>query len=483
MVDAVVDRPLEQRVMDPACGSGTFLFHAVRAVLIAAQESGLSPADAVRRATDRVAGIDIHPVAVIFARVTYLLALMPALRQGHPGSVAVPVYLGDALQWNLTRPGGKGEQPSMFADTGTLDIFVPSVTVGVPKPRRLDSAMLTFPAAVAGDAGLFDQVLNSMIELAGRCEPTANFAAWMKHQTPIAEDDRQVLAKTYGTMSRLQSEGRNHVWGYVARNLARPVWLSSEAQKADVVIGNPPWLAYRHMRGDFQKRFGKEASASRIWWSGRGTSANDLSAYFFLRAALLYMRWDGSIALVMPYAALSRRAYTKFRTCEVVRAGNVEFRLRFTDTWTFGPKVSPLFPVPSCVLFASRHSAATPAELPADVRAFEGILPRRDADEAEAAATLSESPATWPAVATEEGSSHYRERFRQGAILIPRRLVLVELVPATGVLPPNPRIPLVRAALVIKTRNPGGQRSPREAALRARLCGRCCLASPSSLFE
>ena len=39
MVAAAVDRPLEQRVMDPACGSGTFLFHAVRALLDEAQAS------------------------------------------------------------------------------------------------------------------------------------------------------------------------------------------------------------------------------------------------------------------------------------------------------------------------------------------------------------------------------------------------------------------------------------------------------------
>ena len=44
MVADAVDNPLERRVMDPACGSGTFLFHAVRAVLNAADASGLSPA-------------------------------------------------------------------------------------------------------------------------------------------------------------------------------------------------------------------------------------------------------------------------------------------------------------------------------------------------------------------------------------------------------------------------------------------------------
>ena len=82
MVAAAVDDPLEQRVMDPACGSGTFLFHAVRAVLDAAGASGLSPAETARCAAGNIAGIDVHPVAVIFARVTYLLALVPALRAG-----------------------------------------------------------------------------------------------------------------------------------------------------------------------------------------------------------------------------------------------------------------------------------------------------------------------------------------------------------------------------------------------------------------
>ena len=64
IVAHAVENSLEQRVMDPACGSGTFLFHAVRAVLSAAAASGLSSAQAVRLAAEKVAGIDIHPVAV-----------------------------------------------------------------------------------------------------------------------------------------------------------------------------------------------------------------------------------------------------------------------------------------------------------------------------------------------------------------------------------------------------------------------------------
>ena len=444
MVAEAVDRPLEQRMMDPACGSGTFLFHAVRAVLDAADEAGLAKAEAVRRAAANIAGIDIHPVAVIIARVTYLLALIPALRKEHPGNVTVPVYLGDALQWNLARIGEKGKQPDLFAGDQALEIFVPPVDVTEPTLQRLDAAVLSFPATVASDAELFDRVLNTMIDFAAKSQPRGGFAAWLAQATQVGAKDSSILGDTYEIMRQLQNEGRNHIWGYVARNLARPVWLSSEAQKADVVIGNPPWVSYRYMSKDFQQRFRDECRAARIWVGGKVATQQDLSGYFYMRAALLYMRRTGRVALVMPYAALSRQAYAKFRTGDVARYGHIEFRLRFSSVWAFGPEVAPLFPVPSCVLFAGVHPEAVPAPLPDRVLAFAGALPRRDADESEADVTLKAKTTPWPSEATDEGGSPYRKSFRNGATLWPRRIVLVEPAITTGVIPPSPAFPLLR---------------------------------------
>ena len=207
MVAAAVDAPLEQRVMDPACGSGTFLFHLVRAVLAAAEAAGLSPAAAARKAVEKVAGIDIHPVAVIFARVTYLLALMPALRQEHPGDIALPVYLGNALQWDLTQPADKGDQPDFLASDEMLEIFVPAIEVTEPEPQRLPPATLRFPTAVAADALLFDRILNNMIHFGERAEPPANFAAWMDRERVASPADKLVLRETYGVMRRLARGG------------------------------------------------------------------------------------------------------------------------------------------------------------------------------------------------------------------------------------------------------------------------------------
>ena len=444
MVADAVDNPLERRVMDPACGSGTFLFHAVRAVLNAADASGLSPAKAAQRAVGKVAGIDIHPVAVIFARVTYLLALLPALREEHPGEVALPVYLGDALQWNVAQSRQQEKQFDMFADDDTLEIFVPAITLTEPKPMRLDAAKLLFPAAIAADAQLFDRVLGTMIDFGERSSSPDDFAAWVEREVSAPTGSRRVLRETYEVMRRLQGEGRNHIWGYVARNLARPVWLAADAQKADVVIGNPPWVSFRYMGADFKKRFRDECRAAKLWVGGKVATQQDLASYFYMRTALLYMRRTGRIALVMPYAALSRQAYAAFRKGNVAQFGHVAFRLHFTEAWAFGSDVKPLFPVPSGVLFAQVHDGPSIAQLPAQVVAFAGTLPRRDADVSEAAANLTEAATSWPMEASDQGESPYRSAFRNGAALWPRRLVLVEAAPVAGMLPPNPMLPLVR---------------------------------------
>ena len=462
MVGATVNAPLEQRVMDPACGSGTFLFHAVRSVLAAAEESELPPAEAVVRAVEKVAGIDVHPVAVIFSRVTYLLALLPTLREGRPGNVALPVYLGDSLQWNRIRIAEEGDQQELLAEEDTLEISVPAVEINKTIPQRLHEASLRFPAVIAADAQLFDRVLSTMIEFGGRAEGGGRFSGWMKREKIATKEERDVLQETYETMSRLQNEGRNHIWGYVARNLARPVWLSSETQKADVVIGNPPWVSFRYMGEDYKERFRNECRSANLWIGGRVATQQDLSSYFYMRAALLYMRRSGRIALVMPYAAMSRKAYRAFRKGEAANYGNVEIRLRFTAGWTFGPEVQPLFPVPCCVLFAEADDGTRAAALPDQVKAFSGTLPRRNATETEAESCLSVSISAWPTEATDAEGSPYRRDFRQGASLGPRRLVLVEDVPNIGKLPPNPEAPLVRGRTGNQDKRPWKDVNPPE---------------------
>jgi hypothetical protein len=101
VVNEVVTEPLSTRVLDPACGSGTFLFQAIRNYVLAAQAAGIAVADLLRGVTRSVIGMDLHPVAVTLARVTYILAIgRELLTHAERGPLFIPVYLGDSVQWS-----------------------------------------------------------------------------------------------------------------------------------------------------------------------------------------------------------------------------------------------------------------------------------------------------------------------------------------------------------------------------------------------
>ena len=150
---STVTSPLQQRVLDPACGSGTFLFHAVRQYLTAAAEDGVPLPEALNDLTDHVLGVDLHPVAVALARVTYLLAIgRQRLLDPQRGPITVPVYLGDSIQWQ--------QQLDLYTDG---HLVVPTGTGG-----QLFDAELRFPDTLLADAARFDQLITALADAARR---------------------------------------------------------------------------------------------------------------------------------------------------------------------------------------------------------------------------------------------------------------------------------------------------------------------------
>ncbi len=411
VVARAVAAPLAQRVLDPACGSGTFLFHAIRRLLAAAEAAGWPPARALAACAAQVRGLDIHPVAVIIARVTWLLALRDAITH-RTGALHVPVFLGDSLQWNLRQ----------IADAS--DVVVP-----VP-----DSAPLHIPVGFAEDQALFEPGLQALTEgLRDNAEP-ARVRRDLLRIPGAAAADAEAMTRTFGQLQALYRAGRNGIWPYVLRNLVRPLWLSRPGQLADVVVGNPPWVAYRHLSAELKPRLREACQRMNLWVGGHLATQQDLSALFWARAAQFYLRRGGTIAFVLPYAALNRPAFAGLR-----RGDFRDVAVRVDEAWSL-EFVRPLFPTSACVVFGRREA---PRGLPAQVTQIRGMIRRRDASEAEADADLKVALGPWPQEPTLQGASVYRARFKQGATIVPRRFFVVERDTA-GRLGHNPTAPRVR---------------------------------------
>jgi SAM-dependent methyltransferase len=404
VVAAAVDLPLTQRVLDPACGSGTFLFHALRRLIGAGQDAGWAGPRILEACADQVRGLDVHPVAVTLARVTWLLAL-GRLVEDRPAKLTVPVFLGDAMQWNLRR---------------TLEGA--DVVVDVPGGKPLH-----IPQGFAEDQAVFEQGLDALNQgLQDGLAPEA-VGRQLRRIAGAAPADADALAATYRELQALYRAGRNGIWTFVFRNLARPVWLSRAEQRAHVLVGNPPWIVYRHLSPGMKDRLRDALGTYGLWVGGALATQQDMCALFWARGAERYLRPGGRLAFVLPYAVLNAPVFAG------LRAGRMErVQVAVTGGWSL-EKVWPIFGAQSgssttstCVLFGERK---LPWDMPAEVERWAGHLARRDAGEAEAAQALTQSRVAWPRAQTLVGVSPYRKRFRQGATIVPRRFFIVDPEP------------------------------------------------------
>jgi SAM-dependent methyltransferase len=409
IVEEAIDNPTFDRVLDPACGSGTFLFHAVRRHLDAADAAGATAAETLASVTNSVFGMDLHPVAVTLAQTTYLLAIGKDRLLQRTDAVNIPVYLGDSMRWEAAAE-------NVFTSAGDVVLHTAGESQG-----QLFGSEIRFPASVVADVAQFDHLVNELATRASSRQPGAarpNVSGLLR-RLGVADGDRAVVEATYNVLCDLHDNGRNHVWGFYIRNQARPTWLARAENRVDVLVGNPPWLAYRYMPASLQDIYRQRARETNLWLGGaRGrTTQQDLSAYFVARAVDLYLRPNGAFGFVMPRAVLSRQTYGGFRAADY-SSPTSECYVAFDEPWDL-EKVKPdPFPVPSAVVFGRR--APRPVPLPKEVRAWAGGAPAHGQP-----GSLDSVQSTVEAVTGDEAGSPYKERFRQGAILVPRMLIMV----------------------------------------------------------
>lgn len=409
--EAVTD-PVRQRVLDPSCGSGSFLFYAVRRYLAAADEAGLSLAEAMHNVSSHVIGIDLHPVAVALARVTYLLALgRDRLSSPERGELSVPVYLGDSLGW---------DQRHDLLSFGHM--VIPTET-----GDQLLTSELRFPDHLLSDAARFDELVHALVNESGRAafsnakRKTSRLSEGTIRRLAIAEVDADVLAENFVRLRQLHEDDRNHVWSYYIRNVARPTWLSREENRVDVLVGNPPWLSYRHMSSGMQEMFRGMAKERGFWHNETTATHQDLAGLFIARAVERYLAVGGRFAFVVPNPVVDRDYWSGFRTGKFDSGTAVTF----SPSWDLRRLRPHLFPRGSAVVFGARTVQAGP--MPVDIEVWAGRAPAPHALAGASLDTITRTPSRAVVGSTShQGGSPYAARFANGANLFPRILFRAE---------------------------------------------------------
>jgi SAM-dependent methyltransferase len=406
--------PLVPSLLDPACGSGTFLFIAIRLL----REAGFQGANLVEFCASHLAGIDVHPLAVTIARTNFVLALGDDLR-AYTKRFSVPIYMADSL--NLPEDFGRQQVLTIPVDLEALAKMAGKEPIpSLPQAFHLPAELAMYPDRL-------NDAVDALLEFA---DPQISDADASKGFSPRLTElgiphEHLVYWQSNLRLMRwlMQSPATDTVWRFVLKNAHRPALLAH--RKFAFVVGNPPWLSYRFIkRQDYQKRV-RELVLSRYKLLSKNEdhlfAQMELATLFFAFCAEHYLADGGTLAFVMPRSILTGAKQ------------HAKFRQRFVATANLlidCEQVTPLFKVPACVVLWVKGQGARDKKQTVPMLRLSGDLSdlsTRNASwqQAQGKLCIAEKTFTPPPAL---GQSQYFDRVTQGATIVPRCLWFVRPV-------------------------------------------------------
>ncbi len=221
-----------KRLIDPACGSGTFLVLAMQAMKERCRRLGYNEATTLDLILKNIVGIDLNPLAVIAARTNYLLALGDLLEH-RTTEINLPVYLADSI---LTPGRGQG----LFASR-SYSIRTAAGTFEVPGCIDTRGEIETL-------ANLLDECIESSTSVDAFLTRARNALRGTVAKSQW-EQSRDIFEALYKELLGLHAEGLNGIWARIVKNAFMPLYVG----EFDYVAGNPPWVNWESLPEDYRQ--------------------------------------------------------------------------------------------------------------------------------------------------------------------------------------------------------------------------------------
>jgi SAM-dependent methyltransferase len=225
------DKLLHTRFLDPACGSGTFpvliiarMLELGRAFLVPEREL----LDSILR---NVVGFDLNPLAVLTARVNYLLAIAELLEYRR-GGITIPIYLADSVRTpTLGEELFNQKAYNFFTAVGGFQ-----VPAALCAPERFDRL-----------CEIIEESLGSKLE-------ADSFIQRLERELSLSppEWDAKAVSLTrvlYEKMLQLHRQGLNGLWARLLKNNFAPLTVG----QFDYIVGNPPWVNWEHLPDEYRQ--------------------------------------------------------------------------------------------------------------------------------------------------------------------------------------------------------------------------------------
>jgi methylase of polypeptide subunit release factors len=318
------------RFVDMCCGSGAMVVETVKRAQARLLSSGRKPGDpmALTELTGAIAAFDIDPLAVMLAKVGWVLVSKDWLISSQEAQI--PVYHADSLfaSTPLTKVvSATGEEHrKLLLDTEQVDL--PQFLIKSSNQAVFDALLsrgyeMAMSSASTSSTTLTDDVIESMVD-----------SVVVDTGVVLSADEKRsafdFCCELLRALETLQRAGRNGIWAFVLRNSFRPALV---AGRFNGVVTNPPWLALSKI-GNNPYRDALKAKSAAYGIKARGSSHLhvEIATIFLLHAIDRYLTPGAVIGCILPDTVLNGSHHEPFRSRGYLSAERaVPFSL--TEIW------------------------------------------------------------------------------------------------------------------------------------------------------
>ena len=339
-----------RRLIDPACGSGTFLVSALDRYKGDLDESDLPNAlrDLCNRG--RVVGLDIHPFAVVLAQIRFMLEILEEYKRAiemEPGLVLrrLPIFRTDSLIDESESEEGVQQSISASYEEGTVELTMP---LPIRQGSGFKSMVFEFPqfghvqAMTAGEisnqqqyfsalSAVFDAVKDFGEDGTYEIEQSdliPYFYDYFSRGTNADQISSAFLDTANGFLETVRRLREDYNDGRLLK-LIEDVVLGSTLKndiEYDYVVGNPPWVSKHSRYSDAEQSRRMQQLYLSAW--------NETDAYLqFMERGLHLLKTGGSLGFIVSNRFLTNRGGKEIRA--LLAKNQIHELIDFTDYQLF----------------------------------------------------------------------------------------------------------------------------------------------------
>ena len=325
--DIGYDGDPDKRMLDPACGSGTFLVSAINYVKSWYDQNrdqcGISERQLLDKIIGNIIGFDLNPLAVMAARTNYLLAIRDMLK--YATKIEIPVYLCDSIM-TPEIIGSQQSQISFLTESGThYDHLNP------PLALKTSAGTFLIPSDIARSRkrlGTYASIIESCVK---NKYTTNDFLSRCKEEDlPIA--DEHLHRDLFNKLVVLDSNNQNGIWARIIKNAFAPLFVN----KVDYIIGNPPWVNWNNLPNEYRLNTSDIWKRYNLWPKYLMGASSDFSKLFFYSSIDNYLKNNGKIGFVITQSVFKTTGGDLFRSMKLPDGANIRI-LKVDDMVKLNP--------------------------------------------------------------------------------------------------------------------------------------------------